>query len=1039
MTHCRFAGIVAVCALLVAGRPAAADVFTNVPEAASYKLVYTLPIPNTAGWNTNAIPYSVNNAASVTYPFDRVAYYMELDSGSGLKYAYASMDAFTPSAPHLGVPSRPSGGNFQQIVKNMNVASNVTGVTNGTKIATGNIEFWPNNYEKNNTGQNSGFPAAISVPGASDAAYDWGDRQSNGNYGSMQIHNHGTSPNPAHTVMAYNNWGGGNGEAGIGNRPSGEKDWTFSNNIASYSVKNLQVLVHQVAAQVPEAAGYSLAYKLDLPNAATYNASGVPYSINNTSFIRQPYDRVAYYMELQKAGETSPTYAWVSMDAFTRDISQIGVPARGTGANFQQLVTNMNVQSNKAGVVNATGIATGNIEFWPSNYDAANSGQRPGYPPALPIPNSSGSVYDSGDRQSSGDYGSMQIHNHATGSAHTVMAVNHWGNNAGGKLDIGIGNAGGSNTDWTFSNNSDQYTLKSLYVLVHQDPTPGVFRNVPEAADYTLVHALAVPNNANNMDANGVPYSVNNAASITRPIDRIAYYIELQGATGDLQYAYVSMDAFTQDASKIGLPVSGNGAFFQQRVGHMNVVSNKGGIVTGSGLTSGNIEFWPNNYGKENTTGVPGANASGYDFGDRVDAGATVGYGSMQVHNYGGKQTVLAYNAWGNSGRVGDIGIGNNSGSDTDWTFASNVGSYRVKNIYTLVHEADAALLPDPSLERRVFQRHDDRGTVKLNGQYAGPVTRIEARAVPVAGYAGTATDWTVIDSSLSGGSFAGAMQLAPGWYSVEMRAFNGATQVAANAIDRIGVGEIFITAGQSNSANSGQTRQTASNEASLMYTHLGWERAADPQPFATATGGSPWPDLGDLLVDQHGVPVGFYAVGVGGTRLDQWVPGSSTHYYDRIQAAIQNLGGDFAGILWHQGESDASAGTSTADYIARLEQLIALSRLDADWDVPWGVALVSYLPGNSAANMARIIAAQRAVIEADPLVFQGPYTDLYIGSQWRYDNVHFNDAGLRLHAQLWMEAANSIMSVPEPISVATMLLAGASVGGYLRRRRRCA
>ena len=47
---------------------------------------------------------------------------------------------------------------------------------------------------------------------------------------------------------------------------------------------------------------------------------------------------------------------------------KLGVPAVGTGATFQQLLGNMNVVSNVAGVVEVTGSDAGNIEFWPTNY-----------------------------------------------------------------------------------------------------------------------------------------------------------------------------------------------------------------------------------------------------------------------------------------------------------------------------------------------------------------------------------------------------------------------------------------------------------------------------------------------------------------------------------------------------------------------------------------------------------------------------------------------------------------------------------------------
>ena len=90
------------------------------------------------------------------------------------------------------------------------------------------------------------------------------------------------------------------------------------------------------------------------------------------------------------------------------------------------------------------------------------------------------------------------------------------------------------------------------------------------------------------------------------------------------------MDAFTDALDKIGVPTAASGARFQQNVSNLNVYSNVKGIVTGTGLTGGNIEFWPNNYGPANSANVPNASGQVYDFGDepvgpggrlRLDAG----------------------------------------------------------------------------------------------------------------------------------------------------------------------------------------------------------------------------------------------------------------------------------------------------------------------------------------------------------------------------------------------------------------------------------
>ena len=239
-------------------------------------------------------------------------------------------------------------------------------------------------------------------------------------------------------------------------------------------------------------------------------------------------------------------------------------------------------------------------------------------------------------------------------------------------------------------------------------PSAAITSLVPEAANYGVVYDHQIPNNAN-FDTNGVPYNQNTAPSVIQPFDRIAYLLQLQQAAGPLQYAWVSMNAYTANANLIGVPSLGTGAFWHYPNGslndanitNMNVFSNVPGVVTGTGIATGNIEFWPSNYGQNNDYGVPGANNGTYDFGDG-GAGVGNGYGSLQVNNYGAAQTILAYNQWGSG--AGEAGIGNQVGGsgNPDWTFASNISGYTVKELTVFVeYQADLAVSktdPDTSL-----------------------------------------------------------------------------------------------------------------------------------------------------------------------------------------------------------------------------------------------------------------------------------------------------------------------------------------------------
>ncbi|MCF7732895.1 MAG: hypothetical protein K9N23_14495, partial [Akkermansiaceae bacterium] len=686
----------------------------------------------------------------------------------------------------IGVPVLGTGATFQQLVANLNVVSNVPGVTTGDG-QQGNIEFWPTNYEDDNT---------LPVPGASDLLFDFGDKRTPGNYGSMQIHN----TSGAQTVIAFNNWGGaGTGvDIGIGNNPApinGGIDWTFANNGAGLTVRKLQMLVRtsgdltpptlasaaanfgkdritvvfsepvrretlvagnfsldngvtvlgvtigddlhevlletttqpaaaltltvsnvrdtspnanpitpgstiavtpaslpaEVIANIGAAAdGYELVYTLDIPNVGNFNA-GNPYTVDNSA-SGSGFSRIAYYLELQ-SGTNPVQYVWASMDAFTGNKGKIGVPTVASGALFAQKVSNLDVISNKAGVVNGTGLSTGNLEFWPSNYTGNNDAG---------VPGAAGS-FDFGDGGvgHGAGYGSMQIHNY--GASQTLFAMNNFGND-GGNLCLGIGNRPTSEPDWTFAENAGSYSRKVMHIMVlPSTPTPvpaevtaAVNVRAPGEADgYQLIYSLDLPASGNLVGGgNFKDYSFNDSGR-TEPFSRVAYYLELQKDTDPgPTFVWVSMDAFSDDRVKIGVPSVASGAFWQRYVTNMNIVSNSSNVTEGT-VPEGNLEFWPGSYNGNNWEGIniPGATDS-FDFGDG-GASNWYGHGSMQVHNYVAGQTLFAINNWGNYAANNNfgVGIGNDplGGATTDYTFAATAASYNVtRRLHVLV-------LPGPS------------------------------------------------------------------------------------------------------------------------------------------------------------------------------------------------------------------------------------------------------------------------------------------------------------------------------------------------------
>jgi len=212
--------------------------------------------------------------------------------------------------------------------------------------------------------------------------------------------------------------------------------------------------------------------------------------------------------------------------------------------------------------------------------------------------------------------------------------------------------------------------------------------NVPEAATYSLVYSLNVPLTAA-YNVTPPAYAVNHHAGAGR-FTRVAYYLETRKPNQPTQYCWVSMQPFTTDAAKLGVPHLGTNATFQQPVAGMNIFSNAAGVQTGAGL-NGNLEFWSTNYIAANSASVPGASSSTYDFGDQPSPGQ---WGSMQIHNPSKGQSLISFNHWGDSGGATlDLGIGNRPTGEPDWTAAANAGSYSVRMLqaYALVAGADPA------------------------------------------------------------------------------------------------------------------------------------------------------------------------------------------------------------------------------------------------------------------------------------------------------------------------------------------------------------
>ena len=270
----------------------------------------------------------------------------------------------------------------------------------------------------------------------------------------------------------------------------------------------------------------------------------------------------------------------------------------------------------------------------------------------------------------------------------------------------------------------------------------------------------------------------------------------------------------------------------------------------------------------------------------------------------------------------------------------------------------------------------------------------------------------------------------AGGWYAVLVRLAAGGTTVAETRVEHVGVGEIFVVAGQSNAANHGEEKQRAKIPLVVAFGNGHWQPAADPEPGASGKGGSFLPAFGDAMAEKFNVPIGLVAIAEGSTSVREWLPRgdamaappdtgrntiltasnswvSTGELFNRILGVEKQFGvHGFRAVLWHQGESDSHEPPDRqippSTYRQYLQTVIESSRAAAGWRVPWFVAQVSYHSPEDT-GWPDLRAAQKSLV-TDGIALAGPNTD-ELGPEFRQNNgqgIHFNARGLKRHGELW-------------------------------------
>lgn len=360
--------------------------------------------------------------------------------------------------------------------------------------------------------------------------------------------------------------------------------------------------------------------------------------------------------------------------------------------------------------------------------------------------------------------------------------------------------------------------------------------------------------------------------------------------------------------------------------------------------------------------------------------------------------------------------------------------------------------------ERMVFQRNNsNQATVQVAGSYSQVLDRVEVAVVNRIN--GVISSTTVLQNNPSSGQFAGALTMQGGWWKLIVKGIRNNAVVATDTLQRVGVGEVLAIMGHSNAQGSSCSVQACNYECNLCPTINGaaddrvnsvrlnqnntadffspdfsqYENTADPRYLPGLTAFSKldtyvgessfarfawfWGYLGDLLVQQLGVPVLFYNAGFGGSNMEHTYKSAYDIYFEHgfirydlrmpyvNTRNIMNLyvpSTGIRGFLLLHGENDRGNSTETI----QMHNIGVIDKVRSEFNMPnlaWSMAISSYAVDHDWPNVR---AAQENVINTPNYnVYRGPDVAQINSYDDRPDGIHFSPSGQQKVATSWFNA----------------------------------
>lgn len=299
---------------------------------------------------------------------------------------------------------------------------------------------------------------------------------------------------------------------------------------------------------------------------------------------------------------------------------------------------------------------------------------------------------------------------------------------------------------------------------------------------------------------------------------------------------------------------------------------------------------------------------------------------------------------------------------------------------------------------------------------------------------------------TVSGNEFEYTKTLDTGLYDITVTSNKG--EVAK--YEKVGVGDVWVAAGQSNVTDMGAVTDDFSPEDDdpinenmhIIYAEdCTWQQMSHPAGegrfFKTGVRTSPVTSFAREISEKENVPIGIVQTSVGGTNIWQWIDGirndaNSGYLFNALKSCFDKMPSkNIKGILWYQGCNDAINENYAYDYKNLQQKVFDTMRDFFDENTP--IITTQLNDANQDSNSSQGYYDAWSYVKDIQRQNESLYDNVYVvgtGELELGDTIHNNAASnVKLGAK-WAKVAEAVVYGDESVSYENAQIDTAKVTG---------